>query len=99
MAKVLASSFRPAAVYLDLELPSDLARLEEPELYLTLLHDRQVIIDEIQRMPSLFPLLWALVEIDIEVFPVKDLQYLMERHGTTLTNSFLLCTLGVLKMA
>ena len=79
LAKVLASSFRPAAVYLDLELPSDLARLEEPELYLTLLHDRQVIIDEIQRMPSLFPVLWALVDLDIEAFPVKDLQYLMER--------------------
>ncbi len=57
LAKVLASSFRPDAVYLDLELPSDLAKLEEPELYLTPLHDRQVIIDEIQRMPSLFPLL------------------------------------------
>ena len=64
LAKVLASSFRPDAVYLDLELPSDLAKLEEPELYLTPLHDRLVIIDEIQRMPSLFPVLRALVDQD-----------------------------------
>ncbi len=64
LAKVLASSFSPDAVYLDLELPSDLAKLEEPELYLTPLHDRLVIIDEIQRMPSLFPVLRALVDQD-----------------------------------
>ncbi len=53
LAKVLASSFRPAAVYLDVELPSDLARLEEPELYLTPLHDRLVIIpDYALQMPE-----------------------------------------------
>lgn len=64
LAKVLASSFRPDAVYLDLELPSDLAKLEEPELYLAPLHDRLIIIDEIQRVPTLFPVLRALVDQD-----------------------------------
>ncbi len=64
LAKALASSRRPGAVYLDLELPSDLARLEEPELYLQPLRDRLVIIDEIQRMPELFPVLRALVDQD-----------------------------------
>jgi predicted AAA+ superfamily ATPase len=45
------------AVYLDLERPSDSARLADPELYLEPLADRLVIIDEIQRAPALFPVL------------------------------------------
>jgi predicted AAA+ superfamily ATPase len=35
-----------------MELPSDLARLQEPELYLEQYRDRLVIIDEIQRLPG-----------------------------------------------
>ncbi len=50
------------AIYLDLELPSDLMKLQEPELYLSQFSDRLVIIDEIQRMPELFPILRALVD-------------------------------------
>lgn len=55
---------RPDSVYLDLELPSDLSKLQEPELYLRQFSDRLVIIDEIQRRPDLFPLLRALVDRD-----------------------------------
>ena len=40
------------------------AKLEEPELYLRPLRDRLVIIDEIQRMPELFPVLRELVDQD-----------------------------------
>ena len=50
------------AVYLDLERPSDAARLADPELYLEPLADRLVIIDEIQRRPALFPVLRSLVD-------------------------------------
>jgi len=50
------------AVYLDLELPSDFNKLQDPELYLNQYLDSLVIIDEIQRMPSLFPLLRSLVD-------------------------------------
>ena len=50
------------SVYLDLELPSDQNKLREPELYLNRHSDSLVIIDEIQRMPSLFPLIRALVD-------------------------------------
>ena len=49
-------------IYLDLELPSDLNKLQEPELYLSQFLDTLVIIDEIQRMSSLFPLIRALVD-------------------------------------
>ncbi len=50
------------AVYLDLERPSDAARLADPELYLEPLADRLVILDEIQRSPALFPVLRSLVD-------------------------------------
>ncbi len=45
----------------DLELPSDLARLENPELTLSEL-DGLIIIDEIQRRPELFPVLRVLID-------------------------------------
>jgi uncharacterized protein len=52
----------PDAVYLDLELPSDWNKLSDPELYLRQFENTLVIIDEVQRMPALFPLLRALVD-------------------------------------
>jgi len=51
-----------AAAYLDLERPSDAAKLTDPELYLEPLAGRLVIIDEIQRRPQLFPVLRGLVD-------------------------------------
>jgi predicted AAA+ superfamily ATPase len=48
--------------YLDLERPSDLARLADPELYLGGFADRLVILDEVQRLPELFPVLRGLVD-------------------------------------
>lgn len=50
------------ADYLDLERPSDAARLTDPEIYLEPLAGRLVVIDEIQRIPSLFPVLRSLVD-------------------------------------
>lgn len=62
LAKQVAGSHSGKVVYLDLELPSDMNRLIDAELYLSSRQDSLVIIDEIQRMPSLFPLLRALVD-------------------------------------
>lgn len=65
LARLVASDLLPdQAVYLDLELPSDLAKLAEPELYLQNHHNRLVVIDEVQRAPELFPLLRALIDQD-----------------------------------
>lgn len=50
------------AVYLDLERPSDAAKLSDAEAYLEPLADRLVILDEVQRRPDLFPLLRSLVD-------------------------------------
>lgn len=63
LAKMLKERIGKKVVYLDMELPSDLNKLQDPELYLGQFTDALVIIDEIQRIPSLFPLLRALVDI------------------------------------
>ena len=61
LARTVARKF-DGAVYLDLERPSDAARLSDPELYLEPLAKRLVILDEIQRRPELFPVLRSLVD-------------------------------------
>ena len=62
LAKELAQKHDSSVIYLDLELHSDLNKLQSPELYLREHADSLIIIDEIQRMPELFPLLRALVD-------------------------------------
>ena len=48
--------------YLDLERPSDLAKLSDPELYLSGFAGQLVILDEVQRLPELFPVLRGLID-------------------------------------
>jgi len=61
-AKHIGQIVKTDAVYLDLELPSDMNKLQDAEMYLRQFEKSLVIIDEIQRMPSLYPLLRALVD-------------------------------------
>ncbi|MDG1773903.1 MAG: ATP-binding protein [Oceanicoccus sp.] len=49
--------------YLDLELDSDLAKLNEPEDYLKRFENKLLIIDEVQRKPDLFRILRSLVDM------------------------------------
>lgn len=49
-------------VYLDLELPSDIRKLSEPELFLRQHRGKLVCLDEIQRMPEIFPVLRSLID-------------------------------------
>jgi len=62
LATELANALGEEALYLDLELPSDRAKLTEPELYLTLHENRLVILDEIHRVPGIFETLRGLVD-------------------------------------
>ncbi len=55
------AAHRPS-IYLDLEAPSDLAKLTDAELYLATHEDKLVILDEVQRVPELFPVLRGLVD-------------------------------------
>jgi len=49
-------------IYLDLEKPSDLSKLDDPEWFLGLQKDKLICLDEIQRKPELFPLIRSLVD-------------------------------------
>jgi uncharacterized protein len=53
---------RPGAVYLDLERPSDLRKLADPELFLESHETRLVCLDEIQRAPDLFSVLRSVID-------------------------------------
>jgi predicted AAA+ superfamily ATPase len=48
--------------YLDLENPVDMAKMENPQLYLSTQKEKLICIDEIQRIPELFPLIRSLVD-------------------------------------
>lgn len=61
-AQILAEHFDQQSIYLDLESPSDRAKLAEPEQYFDLYEGKLIILDEIQRMPDLFPLLRGVID-------------------------------------
>lgn len=50
------------ALYLDLEHPTDLAKLSDPADYLSRHLGKLVVLDEIQRVPELFPVLRSLID-------------------------------------
>ncbi len=49
--------------YLDLELDSDLAKLDDAESYLRRFENQLLVIDEVQRKPDLFPIIRGLVDL------------------------------------
>jgi len=61
LAKQYAQRFN-APYFIDLENPTDLAGLENPLLTLSNIQADLIIIDEIQRLPDLFPILRVLVD-------------------------------------
>ncbi len=52
----------PKAEYLDLELPSDLAKLTDAEDYFSRHQGHLLVLDEIQRKPDLFPILRSVID-------------------------------------
>ncbi len=65
LAKLYAKKSKKETLYLDLELESHFNRLQnDAESYLLKNKHKLIIIDEVQRMPKLFALLRALVDID-----------------------------------
>ena len=53
---------RTDTVFLDLELPSDVRKLADPEAFFSLHSESLVVLDEIQRVPDLFSVMRALVD-------------------------------------
>jgi predicted AAA+ superfamily ATPase len=62
LVKRLINHIEKECLYLDLELPEDQNKLHDPQLFLEQHFDKLVILDEIQRIPDLFPLLRALID-------------------------------------
>ena len=58
----LKGTFQRELVYLDLEKPSDVNKLSEPELYFNSKKNALFVIDEVQRKPELFPLIRVLTD-------------------------------------
>jgi predicted AAA+ superfamily ATPase len=61
LAKAIISEIG-GAVYLDLERPSDVSKLRDPEAFFTLNSDKLICLDEIQRVPELFPVLRSVMD-------------------------------------
>ncbi|MGX9367285.1 ATP-binding protein [Desulfoplanes sp. PS50] len=51
-----------SCLYLDLENPADRQKLNEPALFLAQYEDELVILDEIHRVPDLFPVLRGIID-------------------------------------
>jgi uncharacterized protein len=62
LVKSLESRIPKNIIYLDLESNQDRNRLQDAELYLSERQDDLIVIDEVQRMPELFPLLRSLID-------------------------------------
>ena len=62
LAFQIKEMLKKPAVYLDLELPQDRAKFAEPQLYLEQYTGKLLILDEIQRVPELFPVMRGLID-------------------------------------
>ncbi|MDZ7772361.1 MAG: ATP-binding protein [Balneolaceae bacterium] len=62
LAKMIRPDLPSASHYLDLEYPEDQAKLQDPAFYLQQYEEDCVILDEIQYMPELFPVLRSLID-------------------------------------
>lgn len=60
-AKHLIKDFRKS-LYLDMENPDDLAKLNEPTLFIQQYPDTLICLDEIQRKPDIFPVLRSVID-------------------------------------
>lgn len=62
LVKQLMTQIKQPSVYLDLEYPGDLSKLNDPVLFLEQNQDYCILINEVQRMPELFPVLRSLID-------------------------------------
>ncbi len=62
LARDLAETRPGGAIYLDAERPADLRRLDDADAYLRAQQGRLVVIDEVHRVPGLFPILRGVID-------------------------------------
>ena len=61
LARIIMQGHKDGA-YLDLERPSDIRKLSEPEIFLDSHKEELMCLDEIQRRPDLFPVLRSVID-------------------------------------
>lgn len=64
LVKQMMANLEKPSIYLDLEYFADSNKLKEPDTFFTEHSDKTIILDEIQRMPELFPLLRSIIDQD-----------------------------------
>ena len=62
LAQEIAKSLDKPTIYLDLESATDRRKLTDPNAFLDALSDHLVILDEVQRVPGLFPQLRGIID-------------------------------------
>ena len=62
IASHISSGLSKPSTYLDLESPSDLAKLDDPEAFFSENQHTLLVLDEIQRKPELFPILRGIID-------------------------------------
>jgi predicted AAA+ superfamily ATPase len=62
LAENIAATRSTVPIYLDLEDPADLAKLSEPGDYFELHKGKLIILDEVHRVPELFPVLRGVID-------------------------------------
>jgi len=62
LSHMITKQWEKPLLFLDLEDPEHLASLQQPMLFLERYTDHTVVIDEVQRLPELFPVLRVLVD-------------------------------------
>lgn len=62
LADLIAGTQSVEPVYLDLENPLDVAKMDEPEAYFEAHKGKLIILDEVHRVPALFPVLRGVID-------------------------------------
>ena len=76
LARQIAASWSPSALYLDMERPADRRKLDDADAYLRAQQGKLVVIDEIHRVPRLFEVLRGVVD-DFRAQGVRSGQFLL----------------------
>ena len=61
LARIMVPQYKNS-VYLDLERPSDVRKLQDAERYFNMHKDNLLCLDEIQRVPDIFPVMRSIVD-------------------------------------
>lgn len=62
LIKAIRNELSEPSIYLDLEAPEDLAKLSNPNTLFETFADHAIMLDEVQRVPDLFPILRGIID-------------------------------------